>query len=151
MSKAYHGSITGHGFRYGNPAVECDRAQMTAVCRQLATVVSFGGDIDRTNVDRAIDFATRYVLTEKPFVLDLEDVDHFADEAIALFYAIDDACHDAGVDWAVVVSPAVQDVMDHYGDPAVFHTVGSVPEALHRFADATAARRRLVPILTKSA
>jgi hypothetical protein len=41
--------------------------------------------------------------------------------------------------------------MDHYGDPAAFHTVGSVPEALHRFADATAARRRLLPILTKSA
>ncbi len=109
--------MTGYtSFRYGNKAVECDHAQMTVVCRQLATVVSVGGRIDRDNVDRSIAFATRYVLTEKPFVLDLEDVDEVTDE-----------------------------------DTAVFHAVDSVPDALHRFADATAARRRLVPILTKSA
>ena len=84
-------------------------------------------------------------------MLDLGEVDVFADSSIALLYAVDDACYDAGVEWAVVASPAVLDVMSHYGDPAAFHTVESVPEALHRFADATAARRRLLPILTKSA
>jgi hypothetical protein len=41
--------------------------------------------------------------------------------------------------------------MSNYGDPADFHTVDSVPEALHHFADTTAARKRLLPIMTKSA
>ena len=151
MTKAITNTVPDHGFRYGNPALDCDSAQMSAVCRQLATVVSFSGGLDHTNIARAIAYATRYVLCEKPFVLDLSDVDAFADSAIALLYAVDDACHEAGVEWAVVTSRAVISTTDHYGDPAAFHTVGSVPEALHRFADATAARRRLLPILTKSA
>jgi anti-anti-sigma factor len=151
MTNASSNSASDHGFRYGNPALECDHAQMSAVCRQLATVVSFSGELDHTNIGRVNQYATRYVLCEKPFVLDLSDVEEFADSAVALLYAVDDACYDAGVEWAVVASPAVLRTMDHYGDPAAFHTVGSVPEALHRFADATAARRRLLPILTKSA
>jgi anti-anti-sigma regulatory factor len=151
MANASTSSASDHGFRYGNPALDCDRAQMSAVCRQLATVVSFGGELDHTNIGRITEYATRYVLCEKPFVLDLSDVEAFADAAVALLYAVDDACYGAGVEWAVVASPVVTDLMQHYGDPAAFHTVGSVPEALHRFADATAARRRLLPILVKSA
>ncbi|MCP9272260.1 STAS domain-containing protein [Mycolicibacterium arenosum] len=140
-----------HGFRYGNPAQACDLAQMSALCRQLATVVSISGVLDDTNVARATEYATRYVLCEKPFVLDLGDVEEFSDSAIALLYAIDDASFDEGVEWAVVASPAVLDAMRHYGNPADFHTVDSVPDALHHFADATAARRRLLPMLAKTA
>lgn len=140
-----------HGFRYGNPAQACDLAQMSALCRQLATVVSISGVLDDTNVARATEYATRYVLCEKPFVLDLGDVEEFSDSAIALLYAIDDASYDEGVEWAVVASPAVLDAMRHYGNPADFHTVDSVPDALHHFADATAARRRLLPVLAKTA
>lgn len=140
-----------HGFRYGNPAQDCDLAQMSALCRQLATVVTIDGVIDVSNLSRVTEYATRYVLCEKPFVLDLSDVEVFSDSAIGLLYAIDDASFDAGVEWAVVASPAVLEVLRHYGDPADFHTVDSVPDALHRFADATAARRRLLPILAKIA
>ena len=140
-----------HGFRYGNPAQACDLAQMSALCRQLATVVSISGTLDDSNLGRATDYATRYVLCEKPFVLDLSDVEEFSDSAIGLLYAVDDASYAAGVEWAVVASPAVLEVLGHYGDPADFHTVDAVPDALHHFADATAARRRLLPILSKIA
>ena len=140
-----------HGFRYGNPAQACDLAQMSALCRQLATVVSISGALDDTNLARATDYAARYVLSEKPFVLDLSDVEEFSDSAIGMLYAIDDASYAEGVEWALVASPAVLDVLRHYGDPADFHTVDSVPDALHHFADATAARRRLLPILSKIA
>jgi anti-anti-sigma regulatory factor len=138
-------------FRYGNPALDYEHAEVSALCRQLATVVSVSGELDAANIGPLTQYATRYVLCEKPFVLDLSEVDVCSDRAIALLYAIDDASYDAGIEWAVVASPAVLDVLSHYGDPADFHTVGSVPEALHRFADTTARRRRLMPILTKSA
>jgi anti-anti-sigma regulatory factor len=151
MSNASIDSTPDHGFHYGNPALDCDRAQMSALCRQLATVVSITGVLDDSNLGRAAQYATRYVLCEKPFVLDLSDVAVCSDSAVALMYAIDDASYAAGVEWAVVASPAVLQVLSHYGDPADFHTVDSVPDALHHFADATAARRRLLPILTKSA
>jgi anti-anti-sigma regulatory factor len=124
---------------------------MSALCRQLATIVSVAGDVDDANIGRVTQYAARYVLCEKPFVLDLSGVDSFTDRAVSLLYAIDDASYGVGVEWAVVASPAVIRVMSNYGDPADFHTVNSVPEALHHFADATAARRRLLPIMTKSA
>lgn len=140
-----------HGFRYGNPAQSCDLAQMSALCRQLATVVSISGEIAESNLASVTEYATRFVLCEKPFVLDLSDIDVCSDSIVDLLYAIDDASFDAGVEWAVVASLAVEMSMRHFGDPADFHTVDSVPDALHHFADETAKRRRLLPILTKSA
>ena len=139
------------GFRYGNPAQACDLAQMSALCRQLATVVSISGVLDDSNLVRATKYAARYVLCEKPFVLDLSDIEEFSDSAVGLLYAIDDASYEAGVEWFVVASPAVRQAISHYGDPSDFHTVDSVPDALHHFADASAARRRLLPILAKTA
>jgi anti-anti-sigma regulatory factor len=138
-------------FRYGNPSLDCEHAEVSALCRQLATVVSVSGELDSANIDRVTNYATRYVLCEKPFVLDLSGVESCSDRTISILYAVDDASYEAGVEWAVVASPAVIDVLSHYGNPADFHTVDSVPEALHHFADATARRRRLMPILTKSA
>ena len=63
---------------YGNPAVECDGAQMRALCRQLATVVTVSGEINETNVECIGDYAKRFVLMEKPFVLDLSGVSSFS-------------------------------------------------------------------------
>ena len=37
---------------YGNQAVDCNGAQIRAVCRQLATVVTVTGDIDESNLAR---------------------------------------------------------------------------------------------------
>ena len=144
-------NTTDRGFRYGNPAHDCAHAQMSALCRQLATVVSIDGEITDLNLASVTSYATRYVLCEKPFVLDLSDVDECTDGVVDLLYAIDDASFDAEVEWAVVASPAVQAAMRHFGEPADFHTVDSVPDALHHFADETAKRRRLLPILTKTA
>lgn len=151
MINASNDSAPNRGFRYGNPARDCDRAQVSAVCRQLATVVSVGGELDALNLGAITQYVTQYVLAERPFVLDLGDIEEFSDSAVALLYAVDDAAHAADVEWAMIASPAVDGVLRHYGDPAEFHTVESVPEALQRFGDAAAARRRLLPILTKSA
>ena len=138
-------------FRYGNPAVSCDGAEVSALCRQLATVVSISGELNEANLPSVTGFVTRYVLREKPIVLDVAEVSTASDGVLALLYAIDDASDAAGVEWAVVASPAVLRVLRRHGDPADFHTVDSVPAALHHFATSSAARRRLLPILSKSA
>ena len=75
---------------YGNQAVDCDGAQMRALCRQLATVVTVTGDISDANVDHISACAKRFVLTEKPFVLDLSGVNSFSTECISLLYAVDE-------------------------------------------------------------
>ncbi|MGV0811107.1 STAS domain-containing protein [Mycolicibacterium boenickei] len=136
-------------FRYGNPAVVCDGASMRAYCRQLATVVAIKGDVDGTNIDQIASYVNRFILPEKPLALDLSGVNSFASQAMSLFFDIDDRCGALGVDWAVVASqPVVAEIRrQEMGVPLST----SVPEALHHFAEGNTARRRLLPLLTKSA
>lgn len=136
---------------YGNQAVDCNGAQMRALCRQLATVVTVTGDIDESNLDRIGAYARRFVLTEKPFVLDLTGVSSFSPEGIELLHAIDENSELAGVEWAVVASQPVSRTLRLFGEGETFPTVGSVADALHEFATSMGERRRLLPLLTKTA
>jgi anti-anti-sigma factor len=136
-------------FRYGNPAVECDGAELRAQCRHLAMVVTVSGVIDDDNVDRLTHKVRRLVLAEKPFALDLSDVTFLSARGVSFLYALDDECDLAGVEWALVASPAVLDVLRELDD--AFPITVSVPEALHHFAEGTLARRRLLPLLHKTA
>ena len=136
-------------FRYGNPAVECDGAELRAQCRHLAMVVTVSGVIDDDNFDRLTHKVRRLVLAEKPFALDLSDVTFLSARGVSLLYALDDECDIAGVDWAVIASPEVLDVLGMLDD--AFPVTVSVPEALHHFAEGTLARRRLLPLLHKTA
>jgi anti-anti-sigma regulatory factor len=136
---------------YGNPAVDCDGAQMRALCRQLATVVTVNGDVCDVNLDRIGAYARRFVLMEKPFVLDMTGVNSFSPECISLLYSLDEACARAGVEWSVIASQQVMRTLRLSGERETFATAGSVAEALHHFADSIGERRRLLPLLTKTA
>lgn len=138
-------------FRYGNPSVDCGGAQVRAQCRQLATVVSISGCIDESTVADLIERVGHYVLAEKPVILDLTDVRAFATHGVTLFEAVDDRCDAAGVEWSLVVSPPVTRALRLRGDHSTYPTVDSVPEALHHFSDVMSERRRLLPLLGKSA
>lgn len=134
---------------YGNPTFECGGAEFRAHCRQLATVVTVRGDLSELNIDRATAYTHKFILAEKPFVLDLSTVTSFAAEAISLLFAIDEACTAAGVEWSMVVSRSVEQTLRDYD--IEYASSGSVPEALNHFADAMVARRQLLPLLTKTA
>src|SRR5262245_30383050 len=136
---------------YGNQAVDCGGAQLRALCRQLATVVTVTGDINDANVDHISAYAKRFILTEKPFVLDLSGVNSFSPECISLLYSIDENCDRAAVEWLVIASQPVHRTLRLFGEREKFPTVGSVAEALHNFADSIGERRRLLPLLTKTA
>ncbi|GBE68104.1 sulfate transporter [Mycobacterium sp. MFM001] len=138
--------------RYGSPAIDCAGAQVRAQCRHLATVVTISGAIDAMNVERVTEYSRHFVLSDKPIVLDLSGVDCLASEGIRLLYRIDDDCRTAGVEWALVASPAVSRVLQITNDEGMFPVAESAHEALHYFADAIAARRRLLmPLLHKTA
>ncbi|MBB2988688.1 anti-anti-sigma factor [Mycolicibacterium iranicum] len=134
---------------YGNPTFHCDGADIRAHCRQLATVVKISGHLDGANVERSGRYIDRFILPEKPFVLDLSDVDSFAAEALSLLFVVDDLCTAAGEEWSLVASRAVEQALRDAGID--FPAAGSVPEALNHFADAMVARRQLLPLLTKTA
>lgn len=134
---------------YGNPTFDCGGADIRAHCRQLATVVRISGELDAFNIERATAYTRRFVIAEKPFVLDLSEITSFAEKAVSLLFAIDDACIAAGVQWSMVPSRAVEQALYDLG--IEFESAGSVPEALNEFADAMVARRQLLPLLTKTA
>jgi anti-anti-sigma regulatory factor len=136
---------------YGNPAIDCSGAQMRALCRQLATVVTVSGDVNEINLDHVSAYAKRFVLTEKPFVLDLSGVNSFPPECISLLYRLDEACEHVGVEYSVIVSQPVNRTLRLFGEGETFPTSSSVAEALHHFADSIGERRRLLPLLTKTA
>lgn len=132
---------------YGNPAFECGGAQIHAVCRQLATVVTVEGVIDDANIERVTALALRFVLPEKPFVLDLSAVTSFATQCVSLLSAVDERCFHAGVEWSLITSEPVLGAVRASG--ATFAIADTVPDALHHFADSIDERRRLLPLLTK--
>lgn len=136
---------------YGNPVLDCDGAWVRALSRQLATVVTVGGTVTAENLDRLTAQVRRFVIDEKPFVLDLSAVDSIAASPTPLLDAVSDACDKAGVEWAVVAGDAVTVLIDAAGP-----VVPSVPDALEHFAEVNMRRRTmLLPLLatklTKSA
>jgi hypothetical protein len=138
--------------RHAHLPFDCDGAAVRAQCRSLGTVVTITGAVDSTNVDLVSEYTKRFVLPDKPFVLDLSNLDSFAAQAIRLIYRIDAVCTAAGLDWSVIPSQAVNTALLVNHEESSFPVFVSVHEALHYFADATSARRRmLLPLLTKTA
>lgn len=138
--------------RHAHLPFDCSGAAVRAQCRHLATVVTVSGAIDTDNVDQVSEHAKRFMLADKPFVLDLSGVDTFAPHAVRLLYSMDAACNAAGLEWAVVASQAVSLTLLVTHEDATFPTAESMHEALNFFADATMARRRLLlPLLHKTA
>jgi anti-anti-sigma regulatory factor len=138
-------------FRYGNPAFDCDGAQLHAHCRQLATVVGVSGAIHPGNLDRLTEYASRFILGDKPFVLDLSGVRSLRGDCGALLDAVDERCAAAGVEWALVACDELVDALGLMDDDPV--TIArSLPVALNHFADEIGARRRLLlPMLGRTA
>lgn len=136
---------------YGNPAFDCGGAQIRACSRQLATVVTVTGNLDDANLDQVSQYTKRFVLREKPVVLDLSAVSSATPHIVSLLCDLDDACNAAGVEWSLIASQPVRRAVGIFDDRFELPTVASVADALNQFADAMLERRRLLPLLTKSA
>ena len=136
---------------YANTPFDCDGAQIRACSRQLATVVTVTGVLDDANLDRVSQYAKRFVLREKPVVLDLSAVNSATPHIVSLLCDMDDACSAAGVDWSLIASQPVVRAVRIFDDRLELPTVTTVADALNQFADAMLERRRLLPLLTKSA
>ncbi len=138
--------------RHAHLPFDCSGASVRAQCRHLATVVTINGAVDATNVDQVSEYCGRFILPDKPLVFDLSGVDSFAAQGVRLLRHVDDVCDANRLEWALIPGHAVTQVLRMTHDEAMFPIVASVHEALHYFADANSARRRLLlPLLTKTA
>jgi anti-anti-sigma factor len=137
--------------RYENPTLDCGGAQMRAHCRHLATVVTIQGEIDAHNVDRVGARLRHLILAKNPLVVDLSGVNSFAATGISLLHRLDEDCCAAGVQWTLVASRPVIEVLRDFDERAVFPFARSVHEALGNLADVIVTRRQLLlPLITKT-
>ena len=134
-----------------NPSIDCGPAQVRAHYRHLATVITVRGRIDATNADQISEHARRFVSAHEPLVLDLSEVTTFTAAGVWLLSVLDGDCRAGGVDWTLIESPAVRDVLSDFGDDK-FATATSVDQALRALADGNdQLRQQLLPLLQKSA
>ena len=151
MANTASNPVTSFTSRYGSPIVDQNGARIRAHCRHVATVVTISGRIDAANVDSVTDCVKRFILSDKPMILDLSGVSSFAPQGIRLLQAFDDLCQKAGIDWALISSDVVTRRLGRSTDVQL-PVVGSVAEALHNLDDAILDRRRfLLPLLSKTA
>jgi len=144
--------ITTRGTARINPVVEYGGAQIRAHYRHLATVIAIRGRIDATNVDQLSEHARRFVLAKEPLVLDLSGVTSFAAAGIWLLCVLDGDCRAAGVEWTLIESSSVSELLGDFDEDAMFPTSRSVDQALHALADGNDQRRQmLLPLFQKSA
>lgn len=143
--------VTSFTSRYGNPVVDHGGARIRAHCRHVATVVTISGRLDSSNIEVAGKVAKRFVLPDKPIVLDLSEITDFAPDAMELLQDLEDACGAADVGWALIVGDAVAKAMEA-ANAVQLPVVSSVAQALHDFDDEILDRRRfLLPLLRKTA
>ncbi len=144
--------ITTRGTARINPVAECGEAQIRAHYRHLATVIAIRGRIDASNVDELSEHARRFVLAKEPLVLDLSGVTSFAAAGIWLLCVLDGDCRAAGVEWTLIESSPVRELLGDFDEDAMFPTSRSVDQALHALADGNDQRRQmLLPLFQKSA
>lgn len=134
-----------------NPSLDCGDAQVRAQCRHLGSVVTVTGRVTAANVSLVEQRVRRYVLSEKPVVLDLSGVEAFGPQGISLLRGVAAECDAKGVEFCVITDKQVSATLRATSRHADFPTAGSVAEALKSFGDAVNARRRLLPVLVKTA
>lgn len=136
----------------GTPTFDCGGAQVKALWRQLAIVVTVSGEINADNVDLVSACVRRFTRAGKPVVLDMSAVGSLPVQGVRCLYELDEDCCAAGLEWALIASPAVVESLPVVDEDAMFPTVHSVPDALHQLADEIVMRRRLLmPLLGKTA
>ena len=114
-------------------------------------MVTISGDLNDMNIDRVSQYIRRFILADKPLILDLSRVDSFSPQCISLLYAVDEDCDTAEVEWFLIAPQPVLRVLPTSEEQDSFPTAESVPAALHHIADILGARRRLLPLLSKTA
>lgn len=143
-------TITNIGTPQANSTFACGGAQARAHCRHLATVVTVRGEIGADNAERLGEYIRRFILRDNPMVLDMSDMNGFAAAGVSLLKTLDDGCRAAGIEWTLVASPAVLELLGDRDDEAM--VTRSVHEALNTLADAIVSRRQSVlPLVRKTA
>ena len=137
---------------YGNPTFDCDGAQHSGALPP----VGHRGDDHRPSRrrERRSGQPVHPALHPRGEACSssiLSGVTSFTPKSFRCCSTVDDVCTAAGVEWSLIASQPVSRAARIFDDRVELPTAASVADALNHFADAVLERRRLLPLLTKSA
>ena len=131
---------TDHDFKHtvnvhGAHGNECGRGvRLSSRPRPPATVITVSGDVDVCNAEQVRDYIAGFVHVDQPLVLDLSGVKFLGIDGFRAVLGFAAACRRAKREWALVSSAAVNVLLGPSVGDDRLPIVGSVDEALQRFA-----------------
>ncbi len=120
------------------------RAGVDAAPTEHSLVVRLHGQIDASNAGHVARYVERHAAVTNALVVDTSAVDFFGTPALAALRKVDLCCAGSGVDWRLVVGPAVRRVLRVCGsdDLPLADSVATALRHLHVSAGASAGLQR---------
>ena len=92
-------------------AEQWGRASVAANPIEHSLLVTVEGQIDASNAQHVADYVERRMATSTTLVIDTSAVDFFGAPALAALRWVHLCCANSGIDWRLVVGPAVRRVL----------------------------------------
>jgi anti-anti-sigma factor len=114
----------------GNYLIDCDGAWLCPYLEGGATIVQIGGEIDDCNADQLSENVLRYAANASALVVDTAAVDFCSLRGLRDLVALDQHCHAAGIQWALVASGSVRRMLEITGMNRIPPLADSISTAL---------------------
>ena len=131
----------------GNRQLNVADISMQIEIRRGATVVTVSGELDASNIAHLEDHARQFAMGDRPFVLDLSQLDRLAAQGIRVLFRLDELCQQTGVKWAILPGRPVTRLLRICDRDERLPIVYSIAQALQGFSTRGPARQllQLVP------
>ena len=125
-----------------------DGVTMTVDIMRGTTIISAIGELDAYNVHHLVGYVSRRILDSRTLVINLTGLGFLGAQGIQALFDIDDACHRAGVQWALLAGRPVHRLLQICDQDGMLPTVPSIQHALQHFA--LPPDRRLLQLVPQS-
>jgi anti-anti-sigma factor len=121
----------------GKNLIDCDGAWLCPYFEDGATIVQIGGEIDACNADRVSENVSCYAATASALVVDTTAVEFCSLKALRDLMALDQRCHDTGIQWVLVAGGALRRLLEVAGVNSTLPQADSISRALQSLTMAT--------------
>jgi anti-sigma B factor antagonist len=121
----------------GNYLIDCDGAWLWPYVEDGATIVQIGGEVDACNADQVSENVLHYAATASALVIDTTTVDFCSLKALRDLLALDQHCHESGIQSALIAGGPVRRMLEVTGLNSTVPVADSVSTALQSLTIAT--------------
>jgi len=131
----------------GDPEDNAEDIGLRIEHRRGATVVTVSGELDASNIHHLSDCTHRFASGDRPFVLDLSELDFLAAQGMRVLFGLDEECEQTRVKWALVPGRPVARLLRICDRDGRLPTVLSIDQALQGFSGHGHGRQQLLQLV----